>query len=661
MKRYIPILLLVVFCAALPAQAQLTPQVAIGDMGRGINMGNTLEPPQEGGWNNGPAEEHYFDDYKAAGFGTVRIPVRWDEHTGRNTPFAVDAAWMDRVEQVVDWALARDLYVVLNAHHEDWLKQDYANDTLRIRFDRIWTQIAERFKDKSEKLFFEIINEPKGMTREEVDDLNVRILSIIRVNNPTRIVIYSGAEWSAANDLMTAAIPNDPYLMGYFHAYNPWNFAGLGEGTWGTEQQRAEVSDMFQEVADWSADTGIPVNISEFGAVRETDYNSRMAFYALYVEESIKHNIAFQVWDDGGMFQVYQRDTRGWNDEKDTLLNTYLDSPTHMTASVVGDTLVTLAWENRTTQNARIIVERRQQGTDAFTPIAELPKDATTYADTTAEGGFWYQYRVVSEFGRGGDRYGYPVQVFAPPTERTNFLGAPFIIPGTIEAEDFDEGGEGLTYHDTDPNNIPGVYRPNVGVDIEPRDDGGYQVAYIESGEWLEYTIDVQEAGAYGITTYLASLEGGGRFRYRIGRNRSPILVPPSTGSWQTLTTVNTTMDLEAGEQVLRLELLTARPFNVDKFTFELLSPTANAPGEVPEDAFAVYPNPAQEVIQVAFDHTALDRSLDIFNMLGQRVRTEVLSARNQRMSVDGLPAGLYLLRFMADDQVVAQGYLVKQ
>jgi aryl-phospho-beta-D-glucosidase BglC (GH1 family) len=88
-------LLLVIFMAA-SLSAQLTPFEALEGMGRGINLGNTLEPPQEGGWNNGPAEEAYFDGYVAAGFTNIRIPVRWDQHTQNGAPYNIDAAWMDR-------------------------------------------------------------------------------------------------------------------------------------------------------------------------------------------------------------------------------------------------------------------------------------------------------------------------------------------------------------------------------------------------------------------------------------------------------------------------------------------------------------------------------------------------------------------------------------
>ena len=118
---------------ANPLSAQISPEDAVVGMGRGINLGNTLEPPLEGAWNNGPAQESYFDAYLSAGFSNIRIPVRWDQHTSNSAPFAIDETWMDRVEQVVDWGLSRGFFITLNGHHEDWLKNNYSNANLRAR------------------------------------------------------------------------------------------------------------------------------------------------------------------------------------------------------------------------------------------------------------------------------------------------------------------------------------------------------------------------------------------------------------------------------------------------------------------------------------------------------------------------------------------------
>ena len=113
-KSIIPIILLGIAAACF---AQLTPREAVDQMMKGINLGNTLEPPNEGGWNNGPAQEYYFDDYKAAGFQTVRIPLRWDAHTAKTPPYQIKASWMDRVQQIVDWSRERELFVIINEQH----------------------------------------------------------------------------------------------------------------------------------------------------------------------------------------------------------------------------------------------------------------------------------------------------------------------------------------------------------------------------------------------------------------------------------------------------------------------------------------------------------------------------------------------------------------
>jgi len=281
--------ILIIFYSIICSQiiAQLTPQEAIKEMKRGINIGNTLEPPNEGDWNNGFLQEYYFDDYKTEGFTCIRIPVRWDKHTATTTPFRINENWFSRVEQIIDWGLQRNLYIIINAHHEDWLKQNYANSTYKARFDSIWSQVATRFKDKSEKLFFEIINEPFGMTAAEVNDLNARIIQIIRKTNPTRILIYSGNDYTGSAQMMAATIPNDNYIMAYFHSYDPWSFAGEGIGTWGTVADRNSLQSQFQSVYQWSVLNNIPVMVSEFGSIKACYFNSRMYHYSSYVEESL--------------------------------------------------------------------------------------------------------------------------------------------------------------------------------------------------------------------------------------------------------------------------------------------------------------------------------------------------------------------------------------
>mmetsp|Transcript_97469 Transcript_97469/g.278728 ORF Transcript_97469/g.278728 Transcript_97469/m.278728 type:complete len:292 (+) Transcript_97469:61-936(+) len=168
-------------------------------MGRGINLGNGLSAPQEGDWQ--PAvDESYFDDVAAAGFTSVRIPVRWDQHTTAEAPYTVDPEWLARVAQVAQWALSRGLVTILNAHGEHWLIQEcsldmevYPRPELEARFHAIWRQVAVHFSEYPDDLCFEILNEPYFcMSKPVVDKINRDVLAIIRESNPDRYVLATG-------------------------------------------------------------------------------------------------------------------------------------------------------------------------------------------------------------------------------------------------------------------------------------------------------------------------------------------------------------------------------------------------------------------------------------------------------------------------------------
>jgi aryl-phospho-beta-D-glucosidase BglC (GH1 family) len=384
----------------LNAKSQITPKETIGQMGRGINIGNTLEAPTETGWGNPLIQEYYFDDFKAAGFNCVRIPVRWDPYTGTTSPYTINETRMVRIEQVVDWALERGLFVIINSHHDDWIKQNY-NNTNKARFDSIWSQISVRFKDKSEKLIFEMINEPNGLSLDNVNDLNQRVLGIIRKTNPTRIVCFSGHNWSNSAELIAAAVPNDPYVIGYFHSYDPSTFALDGIGTWGSQSNINDLISKFNSVSAWSGQKQVPVNLGEFGAVKACDYNSRMKHYASYVEQALSHGFAFQVWDNGGDFKVYERQTRKWDEIKDILVHYSDKAPGNFACTIVDDTNVLVSWTNRDAKIDSIIVERRLLST-SYSAIAKfkmasptvLEDIPTSYTDSGLTVGESYYYRV---------------------------------------------------------------------------------------------------------------------------------------------------------------------------------------------------------------------------------------------------------------------------
>ena len=161
------------------------------------------------------------------------------------------------------------------------------------------------------------------------------------------------------------------------------------------------------------------------------------------------------------------------------------------------------------------------------------------------------------------------------------FHSAPLAIPGTIQAEDFDHGGEGIAYHDTSLENEGGATYRREAVDVEQTEDagGGYDVGWVTPEEWLEYTVNVATAGVYTVEVRYAALGFGGTMHIEFdGQNRTGTIALPDSGGWQTWRSVTITgVSLEAGEQVMRLAFDTGSPdgwlanINYVRFT----SPTA--------------------------------------------------------------------------------------
>ena len=651
-SSYITLITLILSCICTITNSQITPQEAVMQMQKGINMGNTLEPPLETGWNNPAAQEYYFDLYLDAGFDCVRIPVRWDQHTTSQAPYLVHQSWMDRVEEVVDWGLARDLFIIVNAHHDDWIKQNYDDPEMRARFDSIWSQISVRFRDKSEKLIFEVLNEPYGLTKSQNDDMHQRIISIIRKTNPTRLIIFQGNEWGGSDELIAAAIPDDDFVIGSFHSYDPYSFGLLGNGTWGMPVDYSTLEAKFISVKNWSDSSQVPVFLGEFGAVKDADYNSRMKHYKAYVDFSQKYGFAYAVWDNGenGDLQVLYRAAKKWDEVKDILIHSNRYSPSNPRLSLLQDTIIHLTWSNVLTDHDSIFIERRTTTTDYYR-IAAMKGDTSSFQDVYPFPNKYYYYRVIAHYDSGHEVYSCPARIFMPiyvEKVREPFRGEPMNIPGTVEAEDFDLGGEGLTYHDTDGINLAGDYRPDEGVDIYDRNGDGYHIGNALPGEWYEYSLNVIERGEYMVDVLLATPGGGGSFNISIGDTLSDTLYAAASNSWLDTKSTSFTMHLEAGEQIMRFTVIDQPLFNIDKIIFRL--PTSGSgPIQSAEESLEIYQNQHRELIIKHKDAASL-RTIKMYNLCGSLIYAT--SGNSSMIPSLDLPAGIYIIRAACDKHV---------
>ena len=143
------------------------------------------------------------------------------------------------------------------------------------------------------------------------------------------------------------------------------------------------------------------------------------------------------------------------------------------------------------------------------------------------------------------------------PGASTPWKGKAHALPGTIEAEHYDDGPAGVAYHDTTPKNEGVAYRGETQVDIEGRPDASnlHGIGWTRAGEWLLYTVDVLQAGTYAIEAPVASKKPGGTFHLEFnGVDKTGPLQVPDSGSWEKLVMIKKEgVKLEKGLQVMKL------------------------------------------------------------------------------------------------------------
>lgn len=292
----------------------------VKEMRLGWNLGNTLDAPTETAWGNPVTTETMINKVKEMGFNTVRVPVTWDTHVGAAPDYTIDQTWLNRVEEVVNYAFDNNMYVILNLHHENsWLIPTYDNEAeSTAELIKIWEQIANRFKNYGDYLIFETMNEPRVIgssnewtggtyeNRDVINRLNLAAVNTIRGtggNNASRfIMVPPHAAASLDVTLNDFVIPNDDSrVIVSIHAYTPYHFAMDINGTseWGSSADMSSLSAEFDVLYDRFVKNGRAVVIGEFGSIDKNNLSARTAHAEYYAEEASKRGIAILWWDNG--------------------------------------------------------------------------------------------------------------------------------------------------------------------------------------------------------------------------------------------------------------------------------------------------------------------------------------------------------------------------
>jgi endoglucanase len=313
---------------------------AVAAMQPSWNLGNTLDAiPDETSWGNPKVTRELFKTIRAEGFRSVRIPVTWTDHHSATAPYTIDAAFMSRVKQLVDWALAEDLYVVLNIHHDSWQwisKMPTDHDAVLARFNSLWTQIAERFRDAPRALLFESVNEPQfadatdAQKTKLLNELNVSFHKIVRSSgggNANRLLVlptvYCTPDQRLMDDLSaTIRKLNDRNLVATVHYYSWYPFSvNIAGGTHYDEAAQNDLDDAFARMRDTFVTQGIPVYLGEYGLLGYPDHNhpsrvergEALKYYEHLGYAARLAGVTTALWDPG-TWAYLNRETQKWTD-----------------------------------------------------------------------------------------------------------------------------------------------------------------------------------------------------------------------------------------------------------------------------------------------------------------------------------------------------------
>ncbi|MGN0686892.1 MAG: cellulase family glycosylhydrolase, partial [Oscillospiraceae bacterium] len=344
--------------AAEPAYSSqmrgLTAFQIVNDMGAGWNLGNSLESSNnETYWGNPATTKGMIDDIARRGFKTLRVPVRWDDHYTNASAYTIDGSYMDRVEEVVNYGLDNDMYVILNVHHNDLQHNVPNTDVISAELTAIWGQIGERFKNYGDKLIFEVNNEPRSEEDwtgnaeyyESVNLCNEAARAAIRAtggNNTDRLVMLP--TYCASGDYAKAAAwtkkADDDMIAVSIHAYLPFDFAfeGTGHTDW-RDSDYTELAAFFDRMELLFLSKGVPVVIGEFGACNKNNTSDREKYAAIYGElarQFAQQDIPCVWWDNNCYgtgaenFGIYNRSQRSftYGGIADSLIGAYDGAPT---------------------------------------------------------------------------------------------------------------------------------------------------------------------------------------------------------------------------------------------------------------------------------------------------------------------------------------------
>lgn len=319
-------------------------------MGNGINLGNTMEAyghkelgisaditDYETLWGQPVTTQEIIDSMKEAGFDSLRIPIAWTNTMDfENGNYTIRDDYLDRVEEIINYALNADMYVVINDHWDGgWWgmfgsADQQTRDTAMEIYVSMWTQIASRYKEYSDFLIFESANEELGSRLNDIDlcpdsgtlsedecyvmntTINQAFVDTVRAtggNNEQRFLLIAGYNTDikmTCDDRfeMPTDTANNKLILSV-HYYTPWGFCGNSSlSSWGSEKNYTEQNDLLAMLTKFT-EKGYGVIFGEFTvSLKEDDTvkNNAGDFFENFLNNCDKYGYCPMLWDCSNLF-----------------------------------------------------------------------------------------------------------------------------------------------------------------------------------------------------------------------------------------------------------------------------------------------------------------------------------------------------------------------
>lgn len=299
-----------------------------------------------------------FEQIKSLGCDVIRLPIHLHSHTNGYPNYEVHPLLFEFLDEIVTWCETLGLHLILDNHTFDSL--GYTPPKLDNPLLKIWPQVAAHFKDRYKNIYYEILNEPNGISDQKWNEIQIKVINAIREKDKIHTIIIGPANWNNYQNLKNMPVYTDKNLIYTFHFYEPFLFTHQG-ATWTTPSMEALknipfpflksnmpvlpsilkgtwienayngydkigsiefVKEQLSIVSKFSKERNVPIFCGEFGVYSPYSVNvDRIKWYEIVRKELESLGIPWTIWDYHGGFGIFNNGSNGLFDHD---LNTSL-------------------------------------------------------------------------------------------------------------------------------------------------------------------------------------------------------------------------------------------------------------------------------------------------------------------------------------------------